>query len=678
MTARPLIFILLATLLLIRPSGTNAQDPAEPNGATEGGGQGVRFADLPWQARLGVRSAMLIERITLVDQVVLVPDLATWLDEVGRWRKGAQWPVLIEDDRYTPLFVRRFKPLRLIRRSSIGEALPSDAKAIERLARNTAVLAWDGDPATQDLDDIYEGIDWWTPPGIVATTFTDPAWPAAVALAAGRGQLLRTLEGTFGPPNSSLDAPGLARLENQINRMFSESGYTWGGNGDDLEALTLCRSIPVRTTAPLPRRLRPNLPAAPQVGSSDPVAVTDLLCRSAQGERWGIVGWIFGKHTRSIYMAMCSLFLERDSVLLVNAYDESGNWKEYGIEVAGQLMREAGHELVGVHSVQDATIDAWRRLVMNGPRADVLFFNTSGSAARMNLANGTFGTTRDIPALNRPLALHMIHSYSLHSPASNSTIGGKWLDRGVYAYVGSCDEPYLPAFIPPRTMTQRISGFTPFLVASRVDVGPMSMPWRIVTIGDPLMLIEPPVRRVRTRANVTVEPTPGSVEVRARTLSTLRGVMGDPNATVDAATLQDLHLLGQDELAVKLWERLSKEGSDGELTPDRARAMLPVFHANRDASRYLDAYRLAGEPDGDHREMLWSLWTPRLASVRSPAALALFERALRPNQMADDLDLLLPAIERNLGSDQRTQAVARAMERADVAYDRDRLKALLK
>ena len=74
---------------------------------------------------------MLIERITLVDQVVLVPDLATWLDEVGRWKKGAQWPVLIEDDRYTPLFVRRFKPLRLIGRSSIGEELPSDAKAIK-------------------------------------------------------------------------------------------------------------------------------------------------------------------------------------------------------------------------------------------------------------------------------------------------------------------------------------------------------------------------------------------------------------------------------------------------------------------------------------------------------------------------------------------------------------------
>ena len=58
-----------------------------------------------------------------------------------------------------------------------------------------------------------------------------------------------------------------------------------------------------------------------------------------------------------------------------------------------------------------------------------------------------------------------------------------------------------------------------------------------------------------------------------------------------------------------------------------------------------------------------ALRTPAGRSVRTPA---------------DDLELLLPAIERNLGPDQRTQAVARAIERADVAYDRDRLKALLK
>ena len=86
----------------------------------------------------------------------------------------------------------------------------------------------------------------------------------------------------------------------------------------------------------------------------------------------------------------------------------------------------------------------------------------------------------------------------------------------------------------------------------------------------------------------------------------------------------------------------------------------------------------AGEPAGDYREMLWSLWTPRFPGLRSPSDLALFERALRTNQMGDDLEVLLPAAERILGASQRNAVIARAMDRATIPYDRDRLKALLK
>ncbi|MCH2143941.1 MAG: hypothetical protein MK082_02215 [Phycisphaerales bacterium] len=676
-----LMFLLLLIALL---AGTVVQampirvDAARATDVQQEEGRQFAFDELPWQCQLGVRSANLSDRIAIADRVVLVPDLATWLDEISRWKPGLHWPVLIEDDRYTPLFVRRFKPARLIRRPSIGTDLPTDAVALERAVRDAAVMAWGGDPSSDTLESIYESLPWWTPPGIVATSFTDPAWPAALALTIGHGQLLRTLDGSFGNVNDSLDEAGLARLQTRVGEMFSESGYPWGGSGDALDALTICRVMPVRTTAPLSKTLRPNVPAAPQVGSRDPRSITDLLCRDEDGVRWGMTGWIWGKSTRSIYMAMCSLFIERESVLMVSAYEDSGNWGEYSITAAAEILREAEYEIIGVQSMGNASVEAWRRLVMNGPNADVLILNTSGSTTRMNLSGETVGTTRDIPALNRPLALHMIHSYSLNAPGSNSTIGGKWLDRGVYAYVGSCDEPYLNAFTPPSVLARRIANYTPFLVASRVDTGPMALPWRIVTIGDPLMLAESPPRRERRRVRVPLEEPPGSIDIRRRTLTRLSSVIGNDEEVVDPETLHDLHLLGQDELAMKLWEQLVERDGGKHYTPELARAVLPVLHARREATAYLAAYRAAGEPAGDCREMLWSLWTPRFPGLRSPSDLALFERALRTNQMGDDLEVLLPAAERILGASQRNAVIARAMDRATIPYDRDRLKALLK
>ena len=667
--------LLLGSIVLAAP----AQAPPPPAAdAQETTKPAVALEDLPWQYQLGFRSAQLTDRIALLDRVVLVPDLATWLDEIGRWQQGVQWPVLLEDDRYTPLFVRRFQPRELLRRPSIGKPLPSNPAGIEGLAGQMAVKAWGGDPSSDSLDSIYESIAWWTPPGIVVTSYDDPAWPAALALAVGRGELLRTIEGDFGAVNGTLDTAGFARLDNQITRIFSESGYTWNSVGDDLDALTICRRMAVRTDTPLPTELRPAVPAAQQVGGKDPIAVTDLLCRGPQGMRWAINGWVFGNSARSIYMAMCSLFLDRDSVLLVSAYEGDGNWETYSIETAADNLREAGYELVGVHGGGNATLSAWQRLMMTGPQADVLFFNTSGSSVQLNLARETVGSPRDVPSLDRPLALHMIHSYSLHSPDSISTIGGRWLDRGVYAYVGSCDEPYLSAFVPPLALANRIGRFAPFLAASRMDVGPMAKPWRLVTIGDPLMLIEPPSKRVRKRITNELETAEGTIDVRSQTLLQIRSAMENEDRVVGAETLGNLHLLGQDQLASKLWERMQENDIEDDLTVDRARAMLPVLFTSRNATGFLSAYRLAGEPEGDPREMLWSLWTPRLASVRSAADLALFERALRPTQMADDLQVILPGLVRNTGNMEWNPAVARAMDRATNDYDRMRLKELLK
>ena len=63
-----------------------AQTPARPTSA-----------EVPWPVVLGQRTAALERDWKIVDQVVLVPDERTYLDELAKWSAEGRWPVLIED-----------------------------------------------------------------------------------------------------------------------------------------------------------------------------------------------------------------------------------------------------------------------------------------------------------------------------------------------------------------------------------------------------------------------------------------------------------------------------------------------------------------------------------------------------------------------------------------------------
>ena len=51
--------------------------------------------DLPWPVMLGLRVAVAEANRPVAPVVVLVPDAATYLQEIGRWSPQAQWPVLV-------------------------------------------------------------------------------------------------------------------------------------------------------------------------------------------------------------------------------------------------------------------------------------------------------------------------------------------------------------------------------------------------------------------------------------------------------------------------------------------------------------------------------------------------------------------------------------------------------
>lgn len=652
------------------PAPSTTEPASEPASEPAPGPDQQATPTRPWPQQLGLRSAYFSSLWSELDTVVLVPDLATWLDEVCRWSpRLGRWPVLIEDRYYTRLFVRRFAPQNLIRRPSVGVRLPAEPAALEALVRSRMVAAWAGSGAVSEgrsMDDVYRELGW-APPGIVATSFADPAWPAAVTLSIARGQLLRTLDGDFGRPNGTMEPAEFRRLRDQVNRLFAESGWSWGRLGAELQALTLCRELPVRARASLGASDLPNLPGAPPLGSDPPVALTDLLCRDESQARTGVCGWVFGDSVRAIYMAMCSVFIERDTISLFDVYGAGLDAPPYELDVAKEKLAGYGIEVTSLVKASDADLEGWRRLVMGGVPADVLFMNTSGVRGAMDLARGTTGRTSDIPPLSRPLALHMIHSYSLQRPASPSSVGGRWLDRGVYAYVGSCEEPLLAAFATPAMVVDWVANLSPFLVAGRRYTGPMSRPWRVVTIGDPLMLIEPPGGQPRTRVKGARIAGKGETDVRTRLLEQLRG-----SEPPDAGCYRDLILLDQDDLARSLWNRDAATAG-----PAEAEAILPLLFEERRFSEFMSAYRLLEAPSPESKDMLWACQLPRLGELDSLLDLELLEESLRDQLMARDLESLMPHLVRLRGSRAARTAVESAIERAGSPLDRDQLRVLL-
>lgn len=625
----------------------------------------------PWPVLLGIRVAYLEQKIPVLDRVVLVPDEATYLDEIGRWTTKAQWPVLIEDDRWTPLFVRGFKPSQVVRRTDKAAPLPLDAPGRRRAMEEAVTRVWSNGEARKSLPAAYAAAGMM-PPGVVITSTEDPAWTAAVALAAGRGQLLAFLDGNWGQPSETLDAARFDKLSLAIDEIFRATQFKYPALGDQLDACTICRTVAARCILNLPINQRFAAPGAPPTDPKDPLAVTDALCRTRTGGRYAICGAIWGDASRSAYAAMCSLFLPRTSVTFISAYGETGGFAPFGVAAIDQQFKPQGYT-IRTRIGADATLRAWQLKAMGGFDSDVLFVNSSGDCLTFHLGvpgqtpPADQGTALDIPLLVRPLALQMVHSFSLEYPSSPNTLGARWLDHGVYAYVGSVQEPFLSAFIPPRSMMERLANFVPFLVAGRHWDGPFAVPWRIATFGDPLMLIAPPARPIRTRMDATT-PEAAAIgggdrpfeSLRDSATALLQTLKGEPTPQGISRAFRELDKLGDDAIAVKLWAIVAQRG----LRDGAARAALPALFRAEDLDAFVDAFGAVSDPDAEALDMLWSLATPRLQSLDSKTVVDLLANHPRDVRMDVDLTRLAPAAARLRGREFARGMLQRAADRS--------------
>lgn len=603
-----------------------------------------------WAIALGRRVEMVQRAFPVVDQVVLVPDAATYLDELSRWSPRGRWPVLFEDDHFAPMFIRRFEPARVFRRPRVDGAVSRDR------AESVVLAAWGGDPRTDSLREVFARAEH-VPSGVVITSLDDHAWTAAVALAAGHGQPLAWLDAPFGTPNQALEVDALRRLRGIIDGLVAESGYPHGALGDAIDTITVCRDIAGRADLdPLP-------------DTEEILAITDLIGRTPAGQRYAFTGWIFGPKARCAYAAMCSLFLDRSRFWLYNSYAEPEVVRVFGMDEAAHRLKLRAFE-ARVLDGEQTTVQSWlSTLLPEGFSTDVLVMNSGGESTAFALRDDRV-YCGDVPMLNRPLALHFTHSFSLKAPGSPNTIGGQWLAHGVYAYIGSVDEPRLPGFIPPKFFVDRCVSLVPFLVAGRKwDDSP---PWKINTLGDPLMICRSPLlpRPPRLAADEAAPDDGVDVNEHAKTL--MRQAASDETGVAMSEAMVTLDLLGEDGVAIQLWRLAVQRGL---ADPAATGAVGPLFRAGL-PDEFCRAWDALPAPDQFDRDMLWHLMGPRLRFVDEDV-LIMLQSSIRRCQVDADIARLAPHLTAAFGAAHTRNLIQRELERTRNPRRRRNLQKLL-
>lgn len=438
----------------------------------------------------------------VVDQVCVVPDLPSFLAAVATWDRESYFPVLLDDPVWSPLFVRAFRPARIVRLEATAPAAEAEpgsyvlwSKALEAVGRS-----WGrddpGGPAPLAGGAFPRRLGP-TPPGVVLSNPESPTLAAAVALAAGRFQPLVHLEpltsaGAVQGFDDALDedqAVAFARSVEARIAPLTSSRYN-KGLGDDVDFLTLAGDWPYRYKSRSGEGIM-----------SGERAVDDLIGRVFPTDagnlddalvRWAHAGRIPGDAAAAAYRAMCALFLQPESALLWNTYGGGKTWGNYEMTGAARILgsiRPAADAVVA-RAGANADLAAWREPPWPRSRFDLLMLNSSGSPTRFSIKGGT-GRPADAP-FGPPRIVSMIHSFSAARPNDPSTLAGRFLDHGAFIYFGSMNEPYLTAFRTPFLLAQLIAAGTPLGAAVRQGPHePFGQPWRLVYLGDPLYRVLP-------------------------------------------------------------------------------------------------------------------------------------------------------------------------------------------
>lgn len=502
------------TAAIVLAAGVAA--PSAPGSAQPEGAQG------PPGITLGHRTLARRAQLPTADMVVIVPDRAGYIEALEGWSPELIYPVLIDDGSARARdeiagFVRGFRPGSVVRRSAAGALSGERAGLRERIERAAGRVA--GDVA---------GV-----PGVLVADERDPAWVAAAALAAGHGQRILWIEGPAERRLSAdLDDAAAGALVGSIGSALERSGLAWRGLGDEVDAVTLCLTMPAKARLAFGENAREHFAITDLIGRHGALAGPRL----GQTERWAWAGQIGGRDTTCAYRAMCSLFLSPRGAWLFDGYPDSAPWNQHDMTAAGDVLSRAGLPVRVIDTPRNG-LDDWLLAVSRPLVEGLVFVTTKGRVGDFELSGGR-GSWRDVPVLAEPAMVCFTHSWSAARPGDRRSVAGMWFERGAYAYVGSVHEPFLQAFVPTPALVTRLGVGMPLSAAARPDGG--GPVWKIATLGDALATLG------RSRPRSDREPSLGG------TVSLEEDLASAASERRFADAVRTLVLLGRDAEASAL------------------------------------------------------------------------------------------------------------------------------
>lgn len=654
-------------LLIVLCSGLTASTLAAQTGAA-GEPQTVTLPEVFAQIgraepirRAGLKADVLRRAQQIVPTVVIVSDARGYLAAISAWDGPRRFPVLWDDGSIRSRediarFVRAFGPEEVVRFEP-GRETPAWPRAREdREAQIRTTLARSTDRNAPDYDTVLRTLRsaGVVSPGLVLTDVDDTAWPAAVALASARYQPISFLQNpsTLNPPLTPDQAD---LLEDAAQRAAMATGLSWRGIGDEIDAITLCLNTGTRIKT--------------GEGARDVLSTTDRVGRTGAngtGSRWAYTGQIFGSSSQAVYRAMCALFLTPRDAFIFDGYDDSQPWVTYSGAEASDVLRQFGME-VQLHNRPRNTTGHWLSLGARPIRAGLIMINSHGSQSVLNFPGGQVKGT-DMPLLDRPAIAHVVHSFSLQNAPNRATVGGAILDRGVYALLGSVDEPFLQAFVPTPMVARRLGAGLNLATAVRLDDGPV---WKLTLIGDPLITLGPPGTRLESAA---LELPGATTELDAR----VKSVLGERNFAEAVALLT---LLGRDQDAARLATAVIDD-PETRLTPELAAAAIPaLFRIGRhehvitayanltedqradpvlaDCFWFAGRFLLASSPDRQRVEALMRIFPRPSSRVADAEEMAMH---LRPRSLEDAV-VVLESLRPKITQEWELRALEAALQR---------------
>ncbi len=420
-------------------------------------------------------------------------------------------------------------------------------------------------------------------------------------------------------------------IEREAERLATSSGRAWAFLGDEIDTITLAMNTGTQ--------IKTGSGARARLATSDRIGRRE---HNGSGERWAWCGQIIGNESRTAYQAMCSLFLELDQAFIWDGYGNGEPWIQYDGSEAATALEGIGMR-VELNDQPKHTINHWYQRMVN-PIGDrdgkagsslLMLMNSKGASTKFDLPGDIAeeGRAGDLPILQVPSALHIVHSFSLQKPMNRRTVGGRLLERGIYAYAGSVDEPYLSGFVPTPAIAQRLAAGVAFGAAVRwqsstvkTSNNELSRVWKIAVLGDPLLTFGSAGRR--TQAELLIDSL---IDLDEQSKALLKD--GDYGSA-----LENLVLLGRDTDAARLVMALIKDKPES-FTPEMALIALPALYRAGEYAAIVDCYdRLdsAGRQDGLMQDLLW-LASPYLIArgeLNDASLLSRVEALLRSNLRA--------------------------------------------